>query len=763
MEACVARWGQKMHENPSLALPVLLGVLLAACGTTPAASTDNDVLYFQPQDINIDVPTQHPDAQTDAVLPDILTDVPDVPAEVAIDVSETIDIVPDVPDVPDVAEVYVPECVTDTTCADSDVCTVDLCANDKCLHTPVPGCCHNPADCAPPGTCKAATCVNNQCGSAPVANCCASGVCCDTVKQSTKVAQSPCTDAAIAFEFSCQGADIWGRRAELGCDGKQTSACSGNIANYSWTQWLPVASCPNGSLCQTTIDKSQFPACSGAPAPTPGCISDIGCEDGNPCTTDTCTAGSCTHGLADTATLCGNTALYTEYGCLNGPAGDLAGGSQITRVQYASCGAQGKCDGAPGFTPWTVTQDCQATEKCDVPISTEPGTCTLISVCKPGAQCCGADGQWAPTGTACGSATVASQYQCTSAAKGSAYSKRDGVNGCSGTSAQCSAVTPSWGNWTAAGSCAFNELCSVPVNNAPPVCTAVCAPGAACCTNAGDWADQGTKCADALLKSVSKCSSANGVETVLSSQLFPGCTGLDGTCSTDTANLSQSAYTIVKTCQSYEKCVATGDTADCILNAPCEPGTQCCTASGQFAPLGAQCASANKTQYSCSNNMAGGAVLTRDVSYGCSGGSIQCTYDPANYYYSPWVDTQDCQSTEACTSPDLTSAVCTSLQVCVPGSICCDGSGNFMPKGTKCGTQGVLKTLYECDTTALGGSILKQEYYASCVGTAANCSNAAADLVWDPPVWLTKQACGPQNYCHVTGPTDPGLCNQTPP
>ncbi len=764
------RWFKNMQQKSCLVrrLNVLaLGVVLAACGTPAATGGDGDVLYFQPPDAKSDVPTVKTDIQDTATedvtpdVPDVLPDVADVP-----DIDDSGDV--DAADWQELAppDVYIPECVTDTTCDDGNLCTVDLCANDKCKHSTVPGCCNTEADCPKAPVCKSATCVANACVNASVANCCASGMCCDPVKQTTKGAQAPCTDVAIGFEFDCQGVDIWGRRAIQGCDGKQTAACSGNTANYNWTEWLPVGSCPNGSLCQKKPDKTQFPACSGAPAPVPSCIADIGCFDGNPCTTDTCTNGACKHTLADSATLCGATATYTQYDCLTLPGGGDAGGSIVTRSQFASCGTTGACDGKAEWSPWTIIQDCAGNEKCDVPISTEPGTCTLVPVCKPGTTCCGADGQFLPTGTACGTAKVATEYQCETAAKGSKYTKHDGVAGCSGTSALCSAATPNWGNWNAAGSCAYNQLCSIPIAGALPVCTDVCIAGTTCCTTGGDWADQGAKCADALLKTVSICTQANGIETVLSAKLFPGCTGVDETCSTDPANLNKSAYSIVKQCQSYEKCVQSGDSASCVLNAPCQPGTQCCTANGQFAPLGAQCATANKTQLSCSNNLPGGAVLARDVSYGCSGYGAECSYDPANYFFSPWVDNTDCQPTEVCLSSDptfLTAAECTTVQQCVPGTICCSATGAFLPKGTKCGTGNVVKTEYMCDSAALNGSILKKEYYSACVGVAANCSKLDADIVWDPAAWLVKQNCGPMNYCHVTGPTDPGVCNPTPP
>jgi hypothetical protein len=764
---CVGRLVGNMLEKSRLQWPwmaLLLGAGLAACGTTAPITDDGDELTFVVPDGKGDLPVSHPDVQ-DTGGTDATVDTPDVEPELPPDVPDVVEVADDVPDVADSGppDVYIPECVTDTTCDDKDLCTVDLCANDKCKHSPTPGCCHVDADCPKAPTCKAATCVDNACVNTPVANCCASGVCCDPVKQSVKVPQAPCTDSPIAFEFSCNGLDIWGRRALPGCDGKQTAACSGNEGNYSWTEWLPVSSCPGGSLCQKNPDKAVMPTCSGAPAPVPSCIDDIGCYDGDPCTNDACVSGACTHVLADSATLCGTTATFTQFGCLDAPGGGEPGGSIITHSQFVTCGPAGKCDGKVGWSPWTIINDCLPTEKCDVPISTEPGTCALVAVCKPGTMCCGADGQYLPTGTACGSAIVATEYKCDSADKGSKFSKRDGIAGCAGTTALCSAATPNWNAWKPAGDCAYNQTCSLPIADSPPICTDVCTAGTTCCTDAGDWSDQGSKCADALLKTISKCSAANGIETVLSTQLFPGCTGTDGTCSTDVANLFQSAYNIVKTCQSYEKCVQTGDAADCVLNAPCTPGTQCCTADGQFAPTSTPCKPNGDIQYSCSNNLPGGAVLTRDVEYGCSGFSTECSYNPADYYYSPWFDAIDCQPSEACTSTDLTFAECNTIQVCQPGSICCDGTGQFMAKGTKCGNQGVQKTYYQCSSADLNGSILKQEYYASCVGTAANCSSLDPDLVWDPPVWLSKQACGPMNYCHVSGPTDPGLCNSTPP
>ncbi len=764
----MARWFQKMLKYSCFVphVAALLAITLSVgCGTTTAGGDDGDALFFQPPDAKGDVPVVKADVQ-DTLVTDVALDVPDgVPDGVGDFYETAIDAETDTIDAQDSGptDVYVPECVTDTTCDDQNLCTVDLCANDTCKHTPIPGCCLQESDCPKAPTCKSAQCVSNTCVNVPVENCCASGVCCDPVKQTTKVAQAPCDVVPIGFEFDCQGSDVWGRKAIQGCDGKQTAACSGNTANYSWTDWGIIGSCPGGSFCQKNPDKTVFPLCSGTPAPAPSCVDAIGCYDADPCTLDACTNGTCTHALADATALCGTTSVFTQYDCLNGPGGTQAGGSIVTRSQYASCGSAGKCDGKAVWSPWTITTDCLATEKCDVPISTEPGTCALISVCKPGTTCCGADGQYAATGTACGTAVVATEYQCETTGKGSKYTVHDGVAGCSGASALCSAATPSWGNWKAAGTCGYNQLCSLPLADAPPVCTDVCVAGTTCCTGGGDWADQGSKCADALIKSVSKCTSANGVESVMSAQVFPGCTGVDETCSIEPANLNKSAYTLVKQCQSYEKCVQNGDLADCQLNAPCQPGTQCCTADGQFAPLASPCLSTNQQQFSCSNNLPGGAVQVRDVFLGCSGVSTQCSYSPTNYYFSPWVDQTECLPTEACSSPDLTVAECVSLQQCTPGSICCDGNGKFMLQGTKCGPPDVIKTEYKCDGTALGGSILKKESYAACVGTAANCSKLDADLVWEPAVWLTKQSCGPMNYCHVSGPTDPGLCNNTPP
>lgn len=763
----LARKGQKI-------LGVLLSMTAVACGTTANPTEVADVITFTPPDAKADLPIVPTDSVTDTP-PDAGPDLQELP-DVS-EVAEEIDVADVLADLPPAdtgtVDVYVPQCVTDTQCDDKNGCTVDLCANETCKNTAIPGCCNVDADCPKAPTCKSAKCVANSldptgaksCKNETVANCCASGPCCDSGTQQAKMPMAPCTDIAAEFQFDCQGSDIYGRRAVLGCDGKVTAACSGNTANFNWTEWNPVATCPAGSLCNKKPEKSQFPSCSGNA--TPGCLSDIGCEDGDLCTVDNCEvkSGNCIHTPASATTLCGSTALFTEYTCISGAANSETGGGVGTRTQYASCGTDGKCGGKGVWTPWTVIQSCESNEKCDVPISTEPGTCTPVPVCKPGTTCCDGNGQFAAMGTACGTTTVATEYQCDSAtAKGAKYSVRTGTSGCAGTSSNCSAATPAWGDWKPAGKCAINQLCTVPVANMPAVCADVCQANSMCCNSGGDWADQGTKCADQLQKTVTKCSSTAGVDSVLSSQIFPGCTGVDATCSVDAANVYATAYSILKECQSYEKCKQNGDVATCVANTPCTPGSQCCTADGQWAPPGSQCQPTGGTQYSCSSNIPGASVLQRQIYYGCSGDSAACSFDLADITYTPWVTKTDCQANEVCiATSDMTAAECNSNDKCVPGSICCDGSGQFLSKGTKCGTI-VQKTLYQCENSELGASIQKAEYYAGCTGIAADCSSTDAQLVQYPSVWLNATTCQLNEYCWPPTPSNATYhCDTKPP
>ena len=746
---------------------VCLMWLAAACGTPAATDTSEDTFVFVVPDAATDAGKKPDVAQPDVPdvqvpdVPVVDVQVPDVPADVD-DVQP--DVASDVP-APDTGapDTGLPACVTDTDCDDGDWCTVDLCVNENCKHTAQPGCCKSASDCAAPGTCKVATCVNNICGAEVVENCCASGPCCDTSTQQPKAAAEICADPVISVEFGCAGSDIYGRRAKLGCDGVSTAACSGADTDLNWTDWGPVASCANGGLCQKNADKHVFPTCSGGDPIT--CVNDIGCSDGDPCTIDTCTAGVCSHPLAPSTTLCGVPALFTEYACLtNAGLAENVGGAVVTRSQHASCGGLGQCDGKAVWTPWTVIENCTSAQKCDVPISTEPGTCVALPVCKPGQPCCDADGQWQPAGTACGTSTVASEYKCESTTtKGAKYQVRQGVAGCAGTSGQCGAGNPAWGNWKPAGQCADNELCAIPSSGGAPVCTPVCDAGTTCCTASADWADQGTQCADVLQKSIFSCTFSAGSPAVVQNDLFPGCTGTDTTCSTDPVNLSKSAATIVKVCQSYEKCQATGDNAACVLNAPCQPGSQCCTANGQWAPTGTPCLPTGTTQFDCSNNLPGGSVITRDVFYGCSGVSKECSYGVADYYYSPWTTSSECLASEVCTAdPDQSAASCNSIYKCTPGSVCCTLSGDYAAQGTPCGKL-VAKTEYMCSGPDLGASILKKEYIAGCVGTSNTCSSADADLVNYPPGWFSKAVCSSGTYCHVQSLSDSGVCNSTPP
>lgn len=741
---------------------VAVGATLG-CGTTEQPTGTNDTFIFVTPDASVDA------KKDTGTAPDVVADIADLVSDLYVppDVQELPDVEPDAPvDIatPDTGtvDVYLPQCVTDVTCDDADQCTVDICSNEKCKNTPIPGCCKVESDCPVAGPCKAAKCIQNVCKVETVADCCASGPCCDAVTQQAKPVQAICTEAAADVEFSCSGSDIYGRKAKLGCDGVSTAACSGDPADLNWTEWLPVASCTAGGLCQKPADKHLLPVCSGG-APS-ACVNDIGCDDADPCTDDLCKSGTCSHPLAPASTLCGKTPTFVEYSCLGGSGSAEAGGAVVTRSQVASCGNLGKCDGKSGWTPWIAQENCLQTEKCDVPISTEPGSCVPIPVCKPGQTCCTGTSQWQPAGTPCGNTTVVSEYKCESTtAKGAKFQVRHGVAGCAGTSGACNAANPSWGNWQPAGQCLDNQLCTIAAPGTPPTCVDVCQPGTTCCTLAGDFASQGFKCANLLQKAVTTCTVSGGVDTIIKTDLFPGCTGVDSTCSTAAADLAKSSATILKQCQSYEKCVQVGDNATCELSAPCAPGTQCCTADGQWAPVATPCLPAGTTQYSCSSNQPGAAVEKRDVFYGCSGYSKECSYEVSDFYYSPWTTSKDCEANEVClASADLTFADCNSTYQCLPGSVCCTVNGKFMPAATPCG-QVVAKTEYKCSDANLGGSILKKEYVAGCLGTSADCSSAQPDLVNYPPGWLTKVSCQGLTYCHVDSLADPGFCSAAPP
>jgi hypothetical protein len=227
-------------------------------------------------------------------------------------------------------------------CNDANACTADSCSPETgCVHTPWPGCCNTNADCADADRCTTGErCVGQACRSDP--RDCDDG--------------DPCTDDA--------------------CDPDQGCIYTDN-----------AASCDDDDAC-TTADRCLDGACVGGPEPD--------CNDGNVCTTDGCDPGSgCVHVPntlpcvdGDACTTADRCAAGT---CIGGPAASCDDGSPCTTD---SCNPAVGCHHVPNTNPCSDGNACTAGDVCSggacrtgPPLGCDDGNLCTTDSCDPASGC----------------------------------------------------------------------------------------------------------------------------------------------------------------------------------------------------------------------------------------------------------------------------------------------------------------------------------------------------------------------------------------
>ena len=145
-----------------------------------------------------------------------------------------------------------------------------------------------------------------------------------------------------------------------------------------------------------------------------GCTNNAGCNDNNPCTTDTCVDAACVHGNAPNGTACsdGNPCTQTDT-C---QAGTCTGGNPVVCVAGDQCHVPGTCNtatgicsnpNAPNGTACNDNNACTQTSTCQAGTCTgaNPVVCAPLDQCHVGGVCNPANGTCsnpnAPNGTAC--------------------------------------------------------------------------------------------------------------------------------------------------------------------------------------------------------------------------------------------------------------------------------------------------------------------------------------------------------------------------
>jgi len=535
---------------------------------------------------------------------------------------------------------------------------------------------------------------SGACGSSsdcPGGQLCVSGTC-RTVGGGGCVSDGECGAGRRCEDGHCVAA-VDECAVDADCVAQPGGICDDGECSYP----APVG-CQTDADCPGQVCDRDTGACEPAPDVCAG-----GCDDGDPCTDDTCDAatgcvhdpvaaccvadGECDDGNPCTADAC------VDHACAHAPAG----GAEC-------CSADAECDdGAPGTIDRCTDGQCRHLSPCATTAECDDGDPCTIDRCDDGAcehervvGCC--------TDTAdCNDADPCTVDRCV-------------AGGCQYT------IAP--GCCTADAQCEDGNSCTTDTCSAAGMCETAPVPG--CCTDAADC-DDGNACTQDACADGGNCRNTR----------VPGCCRADIDCNDGTACTADTC-TPQGTCTNAwipDCCTAA---ADCDDHDPCT--TDACGAGGL-----------------CANTALPGCC---DAAADCDDGD-PCTSDRCNASVCESVPVAgcctadaECSDGNACTQDRCSGNVCrhTTVDGCCTADADCDDS--------------VPATLDTCDAARVCHHDLRETCtaLAECddadVCTDDRCVNGACEwyLVIDASCRCTLESeCDPEEVCSLAQLEDGGV------
>ncbi len=290
-------------------------------------------------------------------------------------------------------------------CDDGVVCTADSCGEQGCMFAPVANCCGSDADCddgdactgtetcdLETGTCGAGTPMLCDSGHPCTAGSCAAGVCTFAPIAGCCVGDNDCNDSSWCNgEETC---DLATNTCQAGvapscddgdactADGCSQGTCAGPAPpEQCFCTHVEIANC-----CETNADCTDFDWCNGTETcdvTTNTCVQGPApsCDDGNPCTVDTCSSQE----------LCPGPAPPSVCNCMHTPiAGCCAADTDCYDGSW--CNGEETCN--------LSTNTCQAgtPPSCDDGNSCTQDSCVDKGVCFGGSTPFTCNCEWEPIG-----------------------------------------------------------------------------------------------------------------------------------------------------------------------------------------------------------------------------------------------------------------------------------------------------------------------------------------------------------------------------
>ncbi len=298
-------------------------------------------------------------------------------------------------------------------CSDAIACTVDTCneSTDSCNHAVNNSLCNDGLFCNGAETCNAATgCIAGASVNCNDAIACTTDLCNET----TDTCDHPANNAACSDGLFCNGTEIC--NTLTGCTTGTPVNCGDGVACTSDSCDEAAASCahaPNNGTC------NDGDACNGVETCdlTLGCRSGglPECDDGNPCTLDTCDGASgCAHSPVANGTSCDDGNLCNgTHTCQAGVCTAVAAPSCNDGL---FCNGTESCNPASGCVPG-IAPDCADAVACTVDACNETtdacthtpndlacngaAGCNGAEICSPTAGCLVSPGAGCDDGVAC--------------------------------------------------------------------------------------------------------------------------------------------------------------------------------------------------------------------------------------------------------------------------------------------------------------------------------------------------------------------------
>jgi hypothetical protein len=437
-------------------------------------------------------------------------------------------------------------------CTSASSCVSGFCAQGVCCNSACTGTCQSCALTGTAGTCSPvpagqAPNPTSQCATTVATGCSTDGLCdgaghCRDWPGGTQCAGASCSGAVLTPAATCDGAGTCKTVTPGNCPGNLTCDATANACKTTCTS---NSDCVSPTLCNagTCSLKPNGTACGNASE----CASNL-CQQGVCCAT-TCTGTCLSCAVAGSAGTCSPVA-----------AGGADPTATCTDKGAASCGSNGKCDGAGKCQLYGTTTVCAA-GTCVGDVVTPPRTCDGAGSCKTvTSTLCD---PWA-----CGTAgvcntTCAGNSDCTSPAMCAAGS-------CGKLAQGQTCATP---NACQSGFCANGVCCNNACSGTCTACNVAGSVGTCTAIPAGQPPTIGTQCTDsgaATCGTNGKCD-GNGACQKYASGTACGaavCTGSTLT-PTATCNTSGTCVTPANTmCNPYQ-CGTGACKTTCTANADC--------------------------------------------------------------------------------------------------------------------------------------------------------------------------------------------------